>query len=141
MSLDPQTPPDASRDLVAILQQDYARFPHHQTYSIYDPEVYFKDPLNEFRGLRRYQQMIAWLGRWLHEIHLDLHAIHQTDRQIQTQWTLSARLLLPWGPRLHISGWTELHLNEAGLIAAHIDHWLCSPWQVVAQAFGFGWKD
>ena len=37
-------------DLVAILAEDYARFPQDQTYDIYGEDVYFKDPLNEFRG-------------------------------------------------------------------------------------------
>lgn len=32
------------KDLVAILQEDYAKFPENQTYDIYADDVYFKDP-------------------------------------------------------------------------------------------------
>lgn len=126
---------DPGPDLLAILREDYARFPENQTYSIYDPEVYFKDPVNEFRGLSRYQEMIGWMGRWFQDIRLDLHEIQQTGAQIRTEWTLSWSLPLPWHPRLRIPGWTELHLNEAGLIGSHIDYWRCSRWEVLGQVF------
>ena len=42
--------------VVEILNQDYQRFPENQTYEIYAQDVYFKDPLNEFRGVDRYQR-------------------------------------------------------------------------------------
>jgi len=35
-------------DIIAILQQDYQRFPLDQTYDIYADNVYFQDPLNQF---------------------------------------------------------------------------------------------
>ena len=75
MSMPSQAPPGP--DLVAIWRADYARFPKNQTYSIDDPQVYFRDPLNEFCGLDRYRAMIDSLGRWLQDIHLELHDIQQ----------------------------------------------------------------
>ncbi len=139
MSTSSQTPSDPIRDpspdLLAILRADYAHFPDNQTYSVYDSEVYFKDPVNEFRGLGRYQQMINWMGRWFQDIRLDLHEIQQTGNQIRTEWTLSWSLPLPWHPRLQIPGWTEMQVNEAGLIGSHIDYWRCSRWEVLLQLF------
>ena len=38
-------------DIIEILKDDYQRFPINQTYSLYTADVYFKDPLNEFRGM------------------------------------------------------------------------------------------
>ncbi len=129
-------PSQAAPDLVAILRADYARFPRDQTYSIYDPQVYFRDPLNEFRGLDRYRAMIESLGRRLQDIHLELHDIHQVGNHIRSEWTLSGSLaFLPWRPRLCIPGWTEMRLNPAGLIESHIDHWRCSRWEVMRQMF------
>jgi len=128
----------AHADLIATLQADYARFPRDQTYSIYDPQVYFRDPLNEFRGLDRYRAMIESLGRWLQDIHLELHDIQQTGNHIRTEWTLRGSLPLPWRPRLCIPGWTEMQLNAAGLIGSHIDYWRCSRWQVLLQILGVG---
>ncbi|MFT0795940.1 DUF2358 domain-containing protein [Synechococcus sp. H70.1] len=130
-------PSQSSLDLVAILRADYARFPRDQTYSIYDPQVYFRDPLNEFRGLDRYRVMIASLERWLQDIHLELHDIQQVGSHIRSEWTLRGSLsFLPWRPRLCIPGWTEMRLNPAGLIESHIDYWRCSRWQVLLQALG-----
>ncbi len=130
-------PSQSSLDLVAILRADYARFPRDQTYSIYDPQVYFRDPLNEFRGLDRYRAMIASLERWLQDIHLELHDIQQVGSHIRSEWTLRGSLsFLPWRPRLCIPGWTEMRLNPAGLIESHIDYWRCSRWQVLLQALG-----
>ncbi len=130
-------PSQSSLDLVAILRADYARFPRNQTYSIYDPQVYFRDPLNEFRGLDRYRAMIASLERWLQDIHLELHDIQQVGSHIRSEWTLRGSLsFLPWRPRLCIPGWTEMRLNPAGLIESHIDYWRCSRWQVLLQALG-----
>jgi len=129
-------PSQSSLDLVAILRADYARFPRDQTYSLYDPQVYFRDPLNEFRGLDRYRAMIAGLERWLQDIHLELHDIHQSGSHIRSEWTLRGSLsFLPWRPRLCIPGWTEMRLNPAGLIESHIDHWRCSRWEVMLQMF------
>jgi hypothetical protein len=133
MSLSSPAPPSA--DLVAILRADYARFPRDQTYAIYDPQVYFRDPLNEFRGLDRYRRMIEGIGRWIEDIRLELQDIRQTGSQIRTEWILSGALALPWRPRLCIPGWTEMQINETGLIGSHVDYWRCSRWEVLLQMF------
>ena len=51
-----------------ILLEDYQRFPDNQTFDIYAPDVYFKDPLNEFRrpttshNLQRIQKFCGIAG-------------------------------------------------------------------------------
>ncbi len=119
--------------IAQILQQDYQRFPADQTYSIYASDVYFKDPLNQFRGLERYKQMIAFINRWFLEPHLDLQHISQSGDTIKTRWTLSWTTPLPWKPRMTIPGWSELKLNAEGLIVSHIDYWDCSRLDVIKQ--------
>jgi hypothetical protein len=122
-------------DLLAQLRQDYDRFPLDQTYSLYAEEVYFKDPMNQFRGVKKYQDMIGFITRFFQSPQLDLHDIQQTNHQIRTDWTLSWTTPLPWRPRISISGWSELTLNEAGLISSHIDYWHCDRWNVIQQHF------
>ncbi len=122
-------------DLLTVLQQDYQRFPQDQTFSIYAEDVYFKDPLNHFRGLDRYQKMIAFLARTFRDIHLDLHKIKQKTEHIRSDWTLSMTCPLPWRPRLVISGYSELIVNQQGLIISHVDYWHHAPWQVFFQIF------
>lgn len=126
--------------IVEILQQDYARFPQDQTYEIYAPEVYFKDPTSEFRGVARYRQTIAFIDRWFKQPQLDLHDIRYQPGHdaatfdIRTEWTLSWTTPLPWSPRVTIAGWSDLVVCS-GLIVSHIDSWRCSGWDVVRQHF------
>ncbi len=125
-------------NLLQTLQADYQRFPVDQTYSLYAPDVYFKDPISEFRGIERYQQMIRFMQRWFQHCQMELHQIQQTGNQIRTEWTLHWNTPLPWKPRILIRGWSELTLNEVGLIASHVDYWHCSKWDVIRQHFPFG---
>ncbi len=122
-------------NLIDMLKQDYQRFPTQQTYSLYADDVVFKDPMTQFQGVQRYQQMIGWMARWFTDIRLELHAIEQDGDRIQTRWTLSWTSPLPWNPRIRISGWSELRLNSQGLIASHIDYWDCSRLAVLKQHF------
>lgn len=122
-------------DIIDVLKADYARFPRQQTYTIYAADVYFEDPLNRFRGLDRYRQMIALISRWFARIRLDLHHIHREDNQIETRWTLSWNAPLPWQPRIAIPGRSLLQLDSQGLIIAHIDYWDCSRLDVLRQHF------
>lgn len=122
-------------DLLSALKADYARFPHHQTYSLYDPQVFFKDPWISFRGVRQYRWMISFIERAFIDVKMDLHGIEQTDNQIDTDWTLSWVAPMSWKPAISISGCSELKLNAEGLIASHIDYWNCSRLDVVKQLF------
>lgn len=122
-------------DIIEILQQDYQKFPQEQNYTIYAANVYFKDPLNEFRGLARYQRMIQFIDKWFRNVQLDVHEIKRQEQQIDTEWTLSWNSPLPWQPRINISGRSELLLNNDNQIVSHIDYWYCSIWDVLRQHF------
>ena len=120
-------------DIIQILQQDYQRFPENQTYGIYAQDVYFQDPLNKFRGVERYKQMIKFIKTVFLNTRMDLHDINRVGDTIKTEWTLSWNTPLPWKPRISISGWSELRLNTQGLIVSHIDYWHCSRLDVLKQ--------
>lgn len=122
-------------DILEILEQDYRHFPEHQHYELYADQVYFKDPLTEFRGIDRYRQLIGFMAKWFQSIHLELHEIAQKQDLITTRWTLSWTTPIPWKPQIQISGHSELKLNGDRKIYSHIDYWDCSPWQVLAQHF------
>ncbi|MEQ8755734.1 MAG: DUF2358 domain-containing protein [Coleofasciculus sp. G1-WW12-02] len=124
-----------NKDIIEILKQDYQRFPVDQTYSIYANDVFFKDPLNKFRGLDRYKQMIGFIQTWFINPQLDLHDISQSGDTIKTRWTLSWTTPLPWKPRISIPGWSELRLNADGLISSHIDYWDIPRFDVLKQLF------
>ncbi|MEH1935711.1 MAG: DUF2358 domain-containing protein [Nostoc sp.] len=122
-------------DIIEILKEDYQRFPVNQTYSIYAPEVYFQDPLNKFRGVKRYKEMINFIQTWFLDPKMDLHNIQRLKDTIKTEWTLSWNTPLPWKPRISIPGWSELSINSDGLIVSHVDYWNCSRLDVVKQHF------
>ncbi|MHC0066935.1 DUF2358 domain-containing protein [Nostoc sp. UIC 10890] len=122
-------------DIIEILKEDYQRFPVNQTYSIYAPDVYFQDPLNKFRGVKRYKEMINFIQTWFLDPKMDLQNIQRLGDTIKTEWTLSWNTPLPWKPRISIPGWSELGLNSDGLIVSHIDYWKCSRLDVVKQHF------
>jgi len=128
-------------DLVAILQEDYQRFPQDQTFEIYAEDVYFKDPLNEFQGVKRYKKMIAFLSNFFSDIEMEVKDISQDASQdkhvIKTKWTLNMTSPLPWKPRLSIPGWSELTVNSENMISSHIDYWDISPRNVLGQNFSF----
>ncbi|MEH2065106.1 MAG: DUF2358 domain-containing protein [Nostoc sp.] len=122
-------------DIIEILKEDYQRFPVNQTYSIYAPDVFFQDPLNKFRGVKRYKEMISFIETWFLDPKMDLHHIERLGETIKTEWTLSWNTPLPWKPRISIPGWSELGVNSDGLIVSHIDYWNCSLLDVVKQHF------
>jgi Uncharacterized conserved protein (DUF2358) len=122
-------------DIIEILRQDYQRFPQDQTYSIYAANVLFKDPLSQFRGIDRYQQMIRLIQTWFIDVRMDLENIEQVGNLITTGWTLTWLAPVPWRPQIIISGRSELTLNADGLIASHVDFWDCSRWDVLKQLF------
>ncbi|HLO50843.1 MAG TPA: DUF2358 domain-containing protein [Kamptonema sp.] len=120
-------------NIIEIIKEDYKKFPAEQTYSIYAKDVYFQDPVNRFRGIGRYQQMIGFMSTFFKEIKLDLHSISHSGDRIETQWTLSWTVPVPWQPRIAIAGWSELKFDTDGLICSHIDYWKCSRLDVLKQ--------
>lgn len=122
-------------NVLESIKQDYQRFPFDQTYSLYAKDVYFKDPLTEFRGCDRYQKMIGFIATWFRDVKLDLYEIRQDNDRIDTKWTLNWTTPLPWKPRIAIPGRSELILDEQQLIVSHIDYWDCSPLAVLKQHF------
>ena len=74
-------------NIIEILKEDYQRFPRDQTYEIYAKDVYFKDPMTEFRGIKRYQAMIGFMSYWFQNIQMELHHIEQIGDRLETRWT------------------------------------------------------
>lgn len=122
-------------DLVNILKDDYQHFPANQTYSIYAEDIFFQDPLNKFRGINKYKAMIKFIDILFIAVKMDLHDISREGDTIKMQWTLSWNTPLPWKPRIAIPGWSELKVNQDGLIASHVDYWNCSRLDVLKQHF------
>jgi len=135
-------------NILDIIKADYAKFPEAQTYSIYSEDVYFKDPVYNFRGIKQYQKMIGFITFWFKNLKLELHDISRTDNLITANWTMSWDAPFPWKPRISVTGWSDLTLgnfadqsgDQSGdreLIISHIDYWKCSKLDVIKQHFVF----
>lgn len=122
-------------NIVETLRTDYQNFPKNQTYSIYAEDVEFQDPLSKFQGIDRYKKMIKFIDTWFRDVKMEVHDLQELNKTIRTKWTLKWIAPLPWQPQMAISGWSELKLNDQGLIAKHIDYWECSRFDVVKQLF------
>lgn len=123
-------------DILDQIRLDYQRFPDDQSYHLYAEDVYFKDPLNQFRGVDRYRRMIGFINRWFKDVDLQLHGIEYANpSQIDTRWTLSWVAPVPWQPLMSIPGHSELGLGEDGKVISHIDYWDCSRLSVLKQLF------
>jgi hypothetical protein len=123
-------------DILEQIRTDYQQFPKHQSYHLYADDVFFKDPLNEFRGIERYRSMIGFIDKWFRDVHLELHNIsYAAPQEIETRWTLNWVAPLPWQPKMSIPGWSQLKLGEDGKIISHTDYWNCSRLDVVKQLF------
>lgn len=120
-------------DIIEILKDDYQRFPVDQHYDLYDDDVYFRDPLNEFRGIGKYKALIQFMGTFFQDIKMDLHEIQQEGKTIFMKWTLNWTTPVPWKPRIAIPGHSELILNENQKIISHVDYWECSRFDVLRQ--------
>lgn len=121
--------------VLEALRADYERFPKDQTFDLYAEEVYFKDPVTEFRGRDRYRLMIKLIETVFLNCKMEVHNLQQTGNQIRSDWTLNWNTPLPWKPRIAISGWSDLTLNDEGTIISHVDYWHCSKLDVIKQHF------
>ncbi len=122
-------------NILDIIKADYAKFPAAQTYAIYREDVYFKDPVYEFRGLQKYQKMVGFITQWFQNLTLELHDISRSQQVIRTEWTMAWDAPLPWKRRVAVKGWSELTLDESDRIASHVDYWYCTKWDLIQQHF------
>ena len=129
-------------DILDIVKADYAKFPEAQTYDIYSKDVYFKDPVYKFRGIKQYQRMIGFITFWFKNLKLDLHEISRSENLIKTRWMMSWDAPLPWKPRISVTGWSDLTVDsfpdssgDRELIISHIDYWDCTKFDVIKQHF------
>lgn len=108
------------------------------SYDIYTQDIFFKDPVNQFKGKFNYR-IIFWTLRFhgrlfFTDLHFDLHDVRVEDEHtIRADWTVRGTLRLPWQPKLFFNGYSIYSLNEAGKIYDHRDTWDRSPQEILKQ--------
>jgi len=87
------------------------------------PEVRFRDPFNDVIGVARFRQVLAKMFQDVAEPRFEV-----TDRAFSAQacylrWTFTYRSPGGRTGRGRIEGVSEIHLDAAGQVTAHLDHW------------------
>jgi hypothetical protein len=122
-------------DLPTLFEQDIS-------YDIYSRDIYFKDPVNTFKGKFNYR-IIFWTlrfhgGLFFTELYLDLRDVAQTAEDVlSASWTVRGTLRLPWRAKIFFNGWSTYRLRD-GLIYEHIDTWDRKPGEILRQFFQRG---
>lgn len=98
-----------------------------QHYNLFAQDVEFRDPLNSFKGSKRYRSNIAFLGKspLFCDSSLVVHDVHiESTTQIISRWTLGMSVrALPWRPRVQFTGTSLYELDHDALIIQHFDVW------------------
>jgi hypothetical protein len=127
-------------DILDALKEDYRTFPKNQNYGLYAKDMSFKDPLSQFRGRILFRLLIGFMSIFFWDCIFDVHQIQRVGHEIRSDWTVSWTTPLPWKPRIHIPGWSELVVNDEELISSQIDYWHCSRLDVLMQHFPWFYK-
>ena len=128
-----------TKQLITTLQQDLPTlFEQDISYQIYTHDIYFRDPVNKFKGKFNYR-LIFWTLRFhgrlfFTEIAFDLHDVCESDHDtIIAKWTVRGVLRVPWQAKLLFNGYSTYKLNPDCLIYEHIDTWDRKPGEILQQ--------
>lgn len=111
------------------------------SYGLYTRDIFFKDPVNQFKGKLNYR-IIFWTLRFhgrlfFTDLHFDLHDVRvETPDTIRADWTVRGQLRLPWRPQLYFNGYSIYRLNAEGKIYDHRDTWDRPPAAILRQFWG-----
>ncbi|MCY7390020.1 MAG: DUF2358 domain-containing protein [Leptolyngbyaceae cyanobacterium CAN_BIN12] len=124
---------------IAVLKQDLPTlFDQDISYDLYSQDIFFRDPVNTFKGKFNYR-IIFWTLRFhgrlfFTELYFDVHQVFPaSENTIRAEWTVRGTLRLPWKPRLLFNGYSIYTLNAEALIHQHIDTWDRPASEILAQ--------
>ncbi len=124
---------------IQILKQELPTlFAQDLSYDIYSSDIYFRDPVNTFKGKFNYR-IIFWTLRFhgrlfFTDLAFDLHDVYPVgDTSVRADWTVRGTLRLPWKPDLLFNGYSLYQFNSEGLIYEHIDTWDRAPGEILKQ--------
>ncbi len=129
-------------EIIIIIKHDLPTLFHQDiSYDIYSPDIYFRDPVNKFKGKINYR-IIFWTLRFhaqlfFTQIYFDLHEVYQADVDtILAKWTVRGILRVPWKARIlltFVQTRCSSRLYSVNLIYEHIDTWDRKPSEILSQ--------
>lgn len=127
-----KTPPPVVQSVATKLRDELPSLFDPATnpdYSLYSPQVVFEDPLNRFRGTKRYAANIAFLNKSpvFSQAKLtlyDLRIIGKGQDTVRTRWCLFMQANLPWKPVVAFTGQSDYVIDLSdGSVIKHVDYW------------------
>lgn len=94
----------------------------HEFANVFDPQVYFKDPFNEVRGLADLQQIFSHMFGSLHEPEFRIHHMAGADKTGYLEWRFYFKLK-PNGETQQINGMSKILINDQDKVIVHMDYW------------------
>ena len=87
------------------------------------PEVAFRDPFNDVRGVARFRAVLEGMFHELREPRFKVldHAV--SGRVCYLRWDFTFRRGSGRDGLVRIPGMSEVHFDAAHKVSAHIDHW------------------
>lgn len=98
-------------------------------YEMYSRDVLFEDPLNKFRGTKRYASNISFLKEspvfTNAKFYLHSSGILPERNVVRTRWTLQMTVAaLPWKPTVIFTGLSDYRVDQSSkLVVGHFDYW------------------
>ncbi len=127
------------QQIITILKQDLPTlFEKDISYDIYSQDIYFQDPVSQFKGKFNYR-IIFWTLRFhgrlfFTQLFFDLHEVEQsTEDIILAKWRVRGVLRLPWKAKIFFNGYSTYKINQENLIYEHIDTWDRQPGEILRQ--------
>ncbi len=84
-------------------------------------DVRFRDPFNDVRGVASYRAILARMFEDVSAPRFQVRDWARTNQIAYLRWDFTFRSRN--GTSWHIEGVSEVHFDEEGLVAAHLDHW------------------
>lgn len=106
--------------------------------ALYDPDVYFEDPLQRTHGLDAFRRAMERMMTSLRDIEFQLEEFSQTGDLAFLSWTM--RFKAPLGVAVVVEGTSHLRLRQ-GKILFHRDYWdLLSSLAETSPALGLAYR-
>lgn len=86
------------------------------------PDVRFRDPFNDVTGIAAYRAILAGMFEHLSAPNFEVGDRALSGRVAYLRWTFTftpKKGGMPW----RIEGMSEVHFDQRGRVAVHLDHW------------------
>ena len=113
----------AAMDAYAAFFESLSPESLHRLDELCAPEVRFRDPFNDVSGVARFRAVLAKMFRDVADPRFEVTDKAFSGRTCYLRWTFTFRGIGSNTELQRIDGVSEIHLDSAGKVIAHLDHW------------------